>query len=101
MVPLPLVPLAHLDALPEPDRKYRLMEVVRRVLREQRYSKRTEEADVAWIIRYIKFHGRRHPRDLDAVDVQEKRLVLILFYSNFISKHGPCLFCIVEDKTGR
>jgi integron integrase len=45
------------------------MENVRRVLREMRYSRRTEEAYVAWIIRYIKFHGRRHPRDLDATDV--------------------------------
>jgi len=45
------------------------MEIVRRVLREMRYSRRTEEAYVAWIIRYIKFHGRRHPQDLDSADV--------------------------------
>lgn len=68
-MPMPLVPLQHLDGPSEPERKYRLMEIVRRVLREMRYSRRTEEAYVAWIIRYIKFHGRRHPQDLDGVDV--------------------------------
>ena len=35
-MPMPLVPLAHLDGPEEPERKYRLMEVVRRVLREMR-----------------------------------------------------------------
>ena len=45
------------------------MEVVRRKLRERRYSRRTEEAYVHWIRRFIRFHDRRHPKDLgeDAV----------------------------------
>ena len=40
------------------------MEVVRRKLRERRYSRRTEEAYVHWIRRYVVFHGRRHPGEL-------------------------------------
>lgn len=54
------------------------MEVVRRRLREGRYSRRTEEAYVYWIRRYIRFHGRRHPRELgpEAVRVFLSSLVL-------------------------
>ncbi|MDE3128052.1 MAG: integron integrase [Gemmatimonadota bacterium] len=63
-MPLPPIPLSHLTGPPEPDRRLRLMEIVRRKLRERRYSRRTEEAYVHWIRRYIVFHGRRHPSDL-------------------------------------
>jgi len=68
-MPSPLIPKSHLTGLPEPERKFRLMDQVRRATREHRYSKRTEEAYTAWIRRYIEFHGRRHPKDLDATDV--------------------------------
>lgn len=45
------------------------MESVRRRLRERRYSRRTEEAYVHWIRRFIRFHGRRHPKDLGEAEV--------------------------------
>lgn len=67
----PLIPLAHLGPVAEPERKYRLMEVVRRRARERRYSPRTERAYVLWIRRYILHHGRRHPRELDADAVRD------------------------------
>jgi integron integrase len=60
----PTIPLAHLVAPPDPARRYRLLELVRARLRERRYSRRTEEAYVGWIRRYVFFHDRRHPRDL-------------------------------------
>lgn len=68
LMPLPLIPTAHLVASAEPA-KHRLMERVRIFLRERRYSARTQEAYVAWIRRYILFHDRRHPLDLDEHDV--------------------------------
>jgi len=37
------------------------MEVVRRKLRERRYSRRTQVTYVHWIRRFIRFHGWRHP----------------------------------------
>ncbi len=67
----PLVPLSHLDGPPDPGRQFRLMEIVRHRLREGRYSRRTEEAYVHWIRRYILFHGRRHPRDLGEAEVEQ------------------------------
>jgi integron integrase len=66
----PRIPLSHLTASPDPDRRFRLMEIVRRRLRERRYSRRTEEAYVHWIRRYIVFNDRRHPRDLEENDVR-------------------------------
>jgi integron integrase len=45
------------------------MEIVRRRLRERRYSPRTENAYVHWIRRFIVLNGRRHPVDLSEADV--------------------------------
>jgi integron integrase len=45
------------------------MELVRRTARENRYSRRTEEAYVHWIRRYIYANERRHPKDLSEANV--------------------------------
>lgn len=47
-----------------------LMRRVRGVLRARHYSRLTERAYVGWIRRYIMFHGKRHPRELDAAHVE-------------------------------
>jgi integrase len=46
-----------------------LMEQVREEIRARHYSRRTEDAYVHWIRRFIVFHGRRHPRDLGALEI--------------------------------
>lgn len=61
----PKIPATQLGAASEPARRFRLLEVVRRQLRVRRYSVKTERAYVHWIRRYVVFHGRTHPRDLD------------------------------------
>ena len=66
----PLIPAAQLDAAPDPSRNLRFMEIVRRRLREARYSPRTCEAYIHWIRRFIRFHGRQHPKDLGEDDVR-------------------------------
>jgi len=68
-MPLPPIPESHLAASPEPEHRFRFMEVVRRKLRERRYSPRTEEAYVYWIRRFIGFHGRRHPKEMGEPEV--------------------------------
>ena len=45
------------------------MEQVRAEIRARHYSRRTEDAYVHWIRRFIVFHGRRHPRDLGAPEI--------------------------------
>jgi integron integrase len=75
-----LITLSHLGPQPEPERRYRLMEQVRFAMRAKRFSVRTQEAYSSWIRRYIVFHGRRHPSDLDEADVAR-------FLSDLVVKH--------------
>lgn len=48
----------------------RLLDLVRRTLRTEHYSPRTEEAYVAWIVRFVHFSGLRHPRELGTEHVE-------------------------------
>ncbi len=47
-----------------------LLGVVRDRLRLGHYSRRTEKAYVHWIRRFVRFHGRRHPRDLGKLEIE-------------------------------
>jgi hypothetical protein len=42
---------------------------VRAAIRVHGYSRRTEKAYVAWVRRFIRFHGVRHPRELEGAEV--------------------------------
>ena len=42
----------------------KLLDKVRIAIRRLNYSPRTERAYVGWILRYIQFHGLKHPKDL-------------------------------------
>jgi len=48
----------------------RFLDLLRDRLRVRHYSLRTEDAYVDWTRRFILFHGKRHPRDLGATEVQ-------------------------------
>ncbi|MBK8540086.1 MAG: phage integrase N-terminal SAM-like domain-containing protein [Ardenticatenia bacterium] len=37
--------------------------------RDMHYSPRTEDAYVGWIRRYILFHNKRHPKDMESAEV--------------------------------
>jgi integron integrase len=47
----------------------RLLDRVRQALRMRHYSRRTEKTYVAWIRRYILFHGKRHPAEMGAPEL--------------------------------
>lgn len=49
----------------------KLLDQVRDRIRRKYYSLRTEEAYVHWIKRFIFFHGKRHPRELGAAEVEK------------------------------
>jgi integron integrase len=49
--------------------KPKLLDRVRAALRARHFSRRTEDAYVAWIRRYIFFHGKRHPLEMGAAEV--------------------------------
>lgn len=48
----------------------RLLDQVRNKLRVLHYSLSTEESYVQWIRRFIRFHDKRHPRDLGAPELE-------------------------------
>lgn len=52
-------------------RPARLLDAFRDLLRMRRYSPRTVAAYAAWVRRYVRFHGLRHPRDLDAGAIRD------------------------------
>lgn len=96
--------------------KPRLLDRVRQVLRSRHYSRRTEEAYVAWIRRYIFFHGKRHPAEMAAPEItrfltslavvgkvaastQNQALSAILFlYRDVLESDVPWLEGLVREK---
>src|SRR6266545_6080100 len=60
--------VARESAPPTPDPP-RLLDRVRDAVRARHYSRRTEKAYVAWIRRYILFHGKRHPSEMGAPEL--------------------------------
>jgi len=52
------------------DGKPKLLQQVRQELRVRHYSLRTEEAYLQWIRRFILFHGKRHPDQMNQPEVE-------------------------------
>lgn len=75
---LPRIPDLHLREHDRSDRPLRLIGLVRARLRELRYSRRTEETYVHWIVRFIRFHDRRHPKDMGVDEVRHFLSSLVL-----------------------
>jgi integron integrase len=48
----------------------KLLDQVRHVIRLKHYSMSTEEAYVGWIRRYILFHDKRHPAEMDVPEIE-------------------------------
>jgi integrase len=94
----------------------RLLDQVREAIRVRHYSYRTEQQYVAWIRRYIHFHGMRHPRTLGGAEISEfvtdlaanrkvaaatqaQALAALLFlYKNVLEVELPWLDQIVRSK---
>ncbi len=67
----PATSLAVREPSPSPARQPRLLDRVRLALRAHHGSRRTEKAYVAWIRRYIIFHGKRHPAEMGAAEITQ------------------------------
>jgi len=59
----------------------RLLDQLRDKIRIKHYSIRTEQAYLDWVRRYIRFHDRRHPRELEAGAI-EALLTHLAVHSN-------------------
>lgn len=60
----PIAPDKHTSGGPK------LLDLVRQRLRTLHYSIRTETSYVDWVRRFILFHGKRHPKDMGAAEVE-------------------------------
>jgi len=97
----------------------RLLDRVRLAVRARHYSLRTEEAYVAWVRRFVLFHGKRHPREIGEPEInlflsdlavrqrvgastQNQALAAILFlYRHVLEKPLPAPEGIVRAKRPR
>jgi integron integrase len=52
--------------MPSPSK---LLDQLRAALRRKHYSRRTEDSYVAWVLRFIRFHQLRHPRELGSPEI--------------------------------
>ncbi|KAA3655782.1 MAG: integron integrase [Calditrichaeota bacterium] len=53
-----------------PDRKLKLMDQVKQVMRYHHYAYKTEQAYCEWIMRYIKFHNKKHPAKMGKSEIE-------------------------------
>lgn len=90
--------------VPLPVQPVRLVDRFRYFMRSLNMSYRTEQAYVHWLLRYIRFHSRRHPDSMGAVELEAflshlavnlnsaintQRIALnalIFFYNKFLDK---------------
>ena len=54
-----------------PGKPKKLLEQMQDVMRLKHYSLRTERTYSDWVVRFIRFHGKRHPRELGNAEVTE------------------------------
>ena len=107
------------SGVPELPAPARLLDRLRHALRVRHYSIRTEQAYVDWVRRFILFHGKRHPVNLGASEVQaflthlavERRVAsptqnqaksaLLFLYREVLGLRLPWLDEMVGAKLGR
>ncbi|WP_157451400.1 phage integrase N-terminal SAM-like domain-containing protein [Caldimonas taiwanensis] len=83
------------DETPTNPRPPRLLDPLREALRVRHHSLRTEQAYVHWTKRYILFHGKRHPRELGAAQVQEFLTWLAVEGGGSASTQGQALAALL------
>lgn len=108
-----------MDRLANTSIKPKLLDRLRHKIRLKHYSIRTEEAYVGWARSYILFHGKRHPRDMRASDVEaflthlaverhvsastqnQARSALLFLYKEVLEIHLPRLADVAPAKRGK
>lgn len=54
-----------------PDKPVRLMDQFRAWMRRKNYRYKTEQTYVHWVVRYIRFHKMRHPREMGSSEIEQ------------------------------
>ncbi len=59
-----------MDTLPRPQRAPKFLEQIRDRIRALHYSYRTEQVYLYWIRFFIRYHNKRHPREMGKHEVE-------------------------------
>ena len=107
------------SALPGPAPAPKLLDRLRDHLRTRHYSIRTETAYVDWARRFILFHGKRHPQEMGAAEVEaflthlavqrqvsastqnQAKAAILYLYKQVLGVDLPWLEDVVQAKTPR
>lgn len=107
---------ASADGAPQPPK---LLDRLRVHLRTRHYSIRTEAAYVDWVRRFILFHGKRHPQEMGALEVEaflshlaverqvsastqnQAKAAILYLYKQVLGMDLPWLDDVVQAKTPR
>lgn len=97
----------------------RLLTRVRQAIRLRHYSYRTEQAYVDWVKRFVIFHGKRHPAEMGAAEVEaflshlatdrgvasstqgQARSALLFLYKQVLGADLPWLADVVSARASR
>lgn len=97
----------------------RLLDRVRAAIRVRHYSLRTEETYVGWVRRFILFHGKRHPMEMGAGEVEgflsalaaergvssatqnQAKAAILFLYKHVLGMELPWLSGVVTAKASR
>ncbi|WP_306598947.1 integron integrase [Geothrix sp. 21YS21S-2] len=108
-----------MDNSQAPGKPPKLLDRMRAEIRVRRYSVRTEETYVAWARRFILFHGKRHPAEMGAVEVEaflsylasgrgvaaatqnQAKASLLFLYKHVLGVDLPWLAGVVQAKVPR
>ena len=103
--------------MPDTQNSPKLLEQVRAKLRVKHYSIRTERAYLDWIRRFILFHGKKHPAEMGAPQVEaflshlavegnvaastqnQAKSALLFLYREVLGVHLPWLENVAKAKT--
>ena len=66
----------------------RLMDQVRETLRFHHYAYSTEKIYVHWILRYIRFNDRHHPKEMGKQEIER--------FLSHLSKYGGTVLYMVD-----
>jgi integron integrase len=78
-----------------PLRSPRLIDQLRERLRYLHYSLRTEQVYVHWVLRFIRHHGRRHPKEMGKTEIEAFLTMLATDRQVAASTHRQALSAIL------
>ena len=102
-----------------PQRPPRLLDVLREQIRVRNFSIRTEQAYADWVKRFILFHGKRHPKDMGAAELEaflsylatqrnvsastqnQARSAVLFLYRHVLNAQLPWLSDVVKAKASQ